>query len=150
MTQAFTQGEPNLVNDPIDTSSDTPLSLSENLSLSSTPSIRQTSTTLFPPNFRTNLDERYKEHLTNNIPLRLDWNTFKSPSPILGQHLDSNRLHNWAFNRLQNRHDIHKDIQEPNIQILTQDILTLIFEITKKLNNLVHHSLPSAPPNFIN
>ena len=79
MTQAFTQGEPNLVKDPIETSSDTSLSLPETLSLPSTPSISQTQTTPFPPNFPTNLDNRYKEHLTNNLPLRLDWNTFVAP-----------------------------------------------------------------------
>ena len=41
MTHAFPQGEPNLVNDPIDVSSDTSLSLPETLSLLSTPSITQ-------------------------------------------------------------------------------------------------------------
>ena len=45
MTQAFTQGEANLVNDPIDVSSDT------SLSLPSTPSLTQISQTPFPPNF---------------------------------------------------------------------------------------------------
>ena len=148
MTQAFTQGEPNLVNDPIDISSDTSLSLPETLSLPSTPSISQTSTTSFPPNFPTNLDDRYKEHFTNKKPLRLDWNTFIAPSPFFGQHLDSNRLHNWALNSLQYRHDNQKDIQEHNIQILTQDNLTLKFEVTVKLNNLVYHPLPLAPPNI--
>ena len=39
ITQAFTQGKPNLVNDPIDVSSDTSLSLPETLSLPSTPSL---------------------------------------------------------------------------------------------------------------
>ena len=34
------------------------------------------------------------------------------------------------------------------MQILTQDNLTLKFEITVKLNNLVHHPLPLAPPNI--
>ena len=73
MTQAFTQGEPNLVNDPIEISSDTSLSLPETLSLPSTPSIiSQTPTTTFPLNFPTNLDDRYTEHLINNIRLRLD------------------------------------------------------------------------------
>ena len=148
MTQAFTRGEPNLVNDPIDISSDRSLSLPETLSLLSTPSISQTSTTSFPPNFPTILDNRYKEHLTNNIPLRLDWNTFVAPPPLFDQYLDSNRLHNWALNRLQYRHDIHEDIQEHNIQILTQDNLTLKFEKTVKLNNLVHHALHLAIPNI--
>ena len=122
MTQAFTQGEPNLVNDPIEISSDTSLSLPETLSLPSTPStINQTPTTTFPLNFPTNFNDRYKEDLTNKIPLQLDWNTFVEPPPLFGQHLDSNRLHNWALNRLQYRHHIHKDIQEHNIQILEQD-----------------------------
>ena len=109
-TQVFTQDEPNLVNDPIDISSDTTLSLPEFLPLPSTTSISQTSTTSFPPNFPTNLDDRYKGYITNNIPLRLDWNTFVAPPPVFGQHLDSNRLHNGALNVLQCRHDNHKDI----------------------------------------
>ena len=37
---------------------------------------------------------------------------------------------------------VHKDIQEHNIQILTQDNLTL------KHDNLVHHPLPVAPPKI--
>ena len=68
MTQAFTQGEPNLVNEPIDISSETSFSLPETLSLPSTPSISQISTTSFPPNFPTNLDDRYKEHLSKITP----------------------------------------------------------------------------------
>ena len=79
MNQAFTQGEPNLVNDPIDNSSDLFLSLPETLSLPSTLSKSQTS--------------------------------------------------------IKKSDDIHKDIQEHNIQILTHDNLTLKFEITVKLNN---------------
>ena len=89
MTQAFTQGEPNLVNDPIEFSSETSLSLPVTLSL---PSISQTPTTSFPPNFPTSLDDRYKKHLTNNILLRLDWNLFVAVPPLFGQYLDSNRL----------------------------------------------------------
>ena len=108
----------------------------------------QLSTTSFPPNFPTNLDDRYEKHLTNKIPLRLDWNTFVASPPLFGQHLDSLRLHNWVLNRLQYRHVIHKDIQEHNIQILTQDNSTLKLEITVKLNNLVHHPLPLAPTNI--
>ena len=148
MTQTFSQGEPNLVNEPIEISSEASLSIPETLSLPSTPSINQISITSLPPNFPTNLDDRYKEHLTINIPLRLDWTTFVAPPPLFGQHLDSNRLHNWELNRLQNRHDIQKDIQEHNIQILTQDNLTRKFEIIVKLNNLVPHPLPLAPPNI--
>ena len=125
MIQAFTQDEPNLVNDPIEISSDTSVSLPESLSLPSTPStIRQTPTTIFPLIFPSNLDDRYKEHLTNIMRLRLDWNTFVAPPPLFGLHLDSNRLHNWALNRLQYRHDNHKTIQTHNIQILTQYNLT--------------------------
>ena len=53
-THSYTQGELNLVNEPIDISSDTTLSsLPETLSLSSTPSLRQISLTfsplIFPP-----------------------------------------------------------------------------------------------------
>ena len=58
MTQVFTRGEQNLVSDPIDISSDTSLSLNENLSLPSTPTLTQISQTPFPPNFHTNLDAR--------------------------------------------------------------------------------------------
>ena len=49
-TQSFTQGEPNLINDPIDISTDTTTSssLPETLSLPSTPSISQISPTPFP------------------------------------------------------------------------------------------------------
>ena len=148
MTQAFTQGNPNLVIDPIDFSSDTCLSLTETLSLPSTPSSTQISQTPFPPNFPTNLDARNREILTNNIPPRLDWNTFVAPSPLFGQHHQNHRLHNWALNRLQYRQDIHKDIQDHNIQILTQDNLTLKFEITVRLNNIIHCNLPLAPPNI--
>ena len=70
ITQAFTQGEPNLVSDPVDTPSDTSLSLPETLSLPSTLStIAQTPTTAFPLNFPTKLDDRYCVVLTTNIPL---------------------------------------------------------------------------------
>ena len=79
MTQVFTQGEPNFVNDPIDVSSDTTLSLPETLSPPSTPSLSQFSPTPFPLYFPTNLDARYRENSFNNIPLRLDWNTFVAP-----------------------------------------------------------------------
>ena len=67
----FTQGKPNLVNDPIDVSSDTSLSLPETLSLPSNPSLTQISQTPFPPKFPTNLAARYREISTNNIHLRL-------------------------------------------------------------------------------
>ena len=76
MTQAFIQGESNLVSNPIDISSDTTLSLPGTLSLPSTPSTKsQTPTTTFPLNLPTNLDDRYREFLTNNMPVQLDWNT---------------------------------------------------------------------------
>ena len=67
---------------------------------------------------------------------------------LFGQHLDSSKLHNWALNRLQLRHDIRRDKQEHNIQILTQDNITFKFEITVELNNLVHYPLPLAPPKI--
>ena len=121
------------------------MSLPETLSLPSTPSITQISQTPFPTNFPTNLDARYRENSTNKIHLRLDWNTFVAPPPFFGQHHESNRLHNWALNRLQYRQDIHKDIQEDNIQKLTQDNLTLKFEITLRLNNIIHYPLSLAP-----
>ena len=102
MSQAFTQAEPNLVNDLVDISSDTSLSLPKTLSLPSTPSISQTSSTSFPPNYPTNLDARYREYSVKNIPLRLDWKTFVAPPPLFGHNHNSNGLHIWALNRLQN------------------------------------------------
>ena len=60
--------------------------------------------------------------------IRLEY--IRSTPPLFGQNHESNKLHNWALNRLQYRQDIDKDIQESNIQILTQDNLTLKFEIT--------------------
>ena len=149
-THSFTQGEPNLVNDPIDISTDTTTSssLPETLSLPSTPSISQISPPPFNLNFPNNLDARYREQSTTNIPLRLDWNTFTAPPPLFGQHQESNRLHNWALNRLQYRQDIHNDIRDHNIQILQQNSLQLKFEITVKLNNITQHPYPLNPPNI--
>ena len=121
MKQVISQSEPNLVNDPVDVSSDTTLSLPETLSLTSTASLTKISQTPFFSNFPTNLDARYRENSTNNIHLRLDCNTFAAPPPLFGQHHESNRLHNWALNRYQDRQEIQKDIQENNIQILTTD-----------------------------
>ena len=69
--------------------------------------------------FSKNLGDRYRELVGSNIPLRLHWNTLVATPPLFGQHLDSNRQNNWALNRLQYRHDIHKDTQEHNMQILT-------------------------------
>ena len=86
-THSYTQGETNIVNEPIDIFSDTTLSsLPETLSLPSTPSISQVSPTIFPLNFPNNLDARYREQSSSNIPLRLDWNTFVAPPPLFGQH----------------------------------------------------------------
>ena len=94
MTQGFTHDEKNLVKDPIQISSNTFLSLPENLSLPSTPSaISQFPTQKFSLKFSTKIDDRYRELLTNNISLRLDWNTFVPALPLFGQHLDSCRLH---------------------------------------------------------
>ena len=75
-TNTYTEGEPNLFNDPIDVSFVTTLStLPETTSLPSTPSLSQISSTSFPVNFPTNLNVRYQEQSSNNTPLRLDWNT---------------------------------------------------------------------------
>ena len=79
MTQAFTQGEPNLVNESLDVSSDTTLSLPETLSLSLTPSLTQISQTPCPSSFPTTLDARYRKNSTSSKQLRLDWNTFVAP-----------------------------------------------------------------------
>ena len=73
---------------------------------------------------------------------------FVAPPPLFGQHHEGNRLHNWALNRLQNRQDIFKDIQEHNIQLLTLDNLTLKFEITVRPNNIIQHPLPLTPPKY--
>ena len=138
-----------MVNNPVDVSFDTTLStLPETLSLPSTPSLSQISPSTFPLNFPTNLDSRYQEQSSHNIPLRLDWNTFVAPPPLSGQYQESSSLHNWALNRLQYRHDIHKDIQEHNMQILQQSSLTLKFELTVRLNNIVQHPFPLDPPNI--
>ena len=73
MTQTFSQGEPNLVNEPIDISSDTSLSLPEILPFSSTPSgTGQTSPTLFATNFSKILDDRFCELQGTSKPLQLD------------------------------------------------------------------------------
>ena len=145
-TNKYPHGESNLVNNPIDVSFYTTLStLPETLSLPSTPSLSQISPSTFPLNFPTNLDSRYQEQSSHNIPLRLHWNRFVAPPPLFSQHQESNRLHNWALNRLQNRHDINKDIQEHNIQILQQSSLTLKFELIVRLNNIVRHPFPLDP-----
>ena len=138
-----------MVNDPIDISSDTTLSsLPETLSLRSTPSLSQISATLFPLNFPNNLDARYREQSSSNIPSRLGWNTFVAPPPLFGQHQESNRLHSWALNRLQYGQDIHEDIREHNIQIPQQNSLQLKLEITIKLKNIVQHPYPLNPRNI--
>ena len=148
-THSYTQGEPNIVNKPIDISTDTtPSSLPEKLSLPSTPSLSQIAPTVFPLSFPNNLDARYREHSSSIIPLRLDWNTFVAPPPLFGQHHESNRLHNRVIKRLQYRQDIHEDIREHNIQILQQKSLQLKFEITIRLNNIVQHPYPLNPPNI--
>ena len=104
--------------------------------------------TLFPLNFPNNLDARYREQSSTNIPLRLDWNTIIAPPPLFGQNQDSNRLHSWALNRLQYRQDIHEDIREHKIQILQQTGLQRKFEITIKLNKIVQHPYQLNPQNI--
>ena len=79
MTQVSPQGVPNLINETADVSSDRSLSLPETLSLPSTPSISQTSIPPLITSFPTNLDESYREHSTNNIPLR-----FVALTPLFG------------------------------------------------------------------
>ena len=120
----------------------------ETLSLPSTPSLSQISPTIFPLNFSPHLHSRYQEQSSNNIPLRLDRNTFVAPPPLFSQRQESSRRHNWALNRLQYRQDIHKDIKEHNIQILQQNSLTLKFEITVRLTNIVQHPFPLTSPNI--
>ena len=103
---------------------------------------------VIPQNFPINPDARYQEQSSTNTPLRLDWNTFVAPPPLFGYHQQNSRLHNWALNRLQYRQDIHKDIQEHNIQILQENSLTLKFGITARFNNIVQHPFPLIPPNI--
>ena len=142
-------GEPKIVNEPTNISSDTTLSyLPEILSHPSTPSISQILPSLFPLNFPTILDARYQKQSSTKTPLRLDWNTFVAPPPLFGQHQKNSRLHNWALNRLRYRQDIHKDVQEHNIQILQRNSLTLKFEMTVTLNKIVQHPFPLSPPNI--
>ena len=52
------------------------------------------------------------------------------------------------MNSLQYRHDINKDIQEHNIQILQQSSLTLKLELTVRLNNIVQNPFSLDPPNI--
>ena len=60
------------------------MSLPQPYHYQSTPSIAgQTPTTTFPLNFATVLNDRNRELLATNIPLRLDWNTFVAPLPYL-------------------------------------------------------------------
>ena len=146
-TQSYPQGEPNLVNEIVNSSDTTLSSLPETLSLPSTPSISQISPSFFPINISQDIDPRYSEQSTN-IPLRLDWNTFVATPPLFGQHNESHGLHSWALNRLQYRQDIHEDIREHNVQILHQNSLHLKFEITVKLNNIIQHPYPLSPPNL--
>ena len=149
MTNKYPHSELKLVKNPVDVSFDTTLStLPEALSLPSTPSLSQISPSTFPRDFPTNLDLRYQEQSSQNIPIQLDWKTFVAPPPLFGQHQESNRLHNWAVNRLQYRHKNHKDIQEHNIQILQQSSLPLKFDLTVRLNNTVQHPFPLQSPNI--
>ena len=118
MTKTFSQGESNLVNDPIDISLDTSLSLPET---PSTPSVtEQIPSTTSPTNIPSQLDDRNRKLQGTNTPLRLVGNSLVAPPPLFGQNLDSNRRENWALIRLKFRHDIHKDIRNHNIHILTQ------------------------------
>ena len=144
LTQAFSRVEPNLVNEQIDFSSGTSLSLPETLSLPSTASITGQTPTFhfkFSHKHRRSISRSSKHKYTSTIRL-------KASLPLFGHHLDSNRLHNWSLNRLQYRQDIHKDMQEHKLQILTQYNPTLQFEITVKLHNSVLHPLPPVPPNI--
>ena len=85
MTQVCSQGEPTLVRELTDISSDISLSLPETPSSPSTPSITsQTPITTLPLNFSTKLDDQYREVLTINIPLHLDWKTFVASANLYG------------------------------------------------------------------
>ena len=72
----------------------------------------------------------------------------RSTPPLFGQDNESNRIYNWALNRLQYRQDIHKVIKEHDIQKLTQDNLLLKIEINVRLNIIIHQPLSLAPPNI--
>ena len=72
MTQNFLHGEPNPVDDPLETSSDTSIPLPETLSLPSTPSVTdQTPSATFPDNFPSHIDEKKLEIQGTNTILRL-------------------------------------------------------------------------------
>ena len=121
MTQAFSQGEHNFVNDQIELSSYTSLKLRESLFLPSTPSVTsQTLSTTFPTNFTGQLEDIYRQLQCTNKPLRLNWNSFVARPQTFGQFLDCSGLRIWALNRLKYRNDVHKDIHEYNFQILSQ------------------------------
>ena len=108
----------------------------------------QTPSTIFPTKFPGRLDDRYRALQSTSTSLRLYWNSFVTTPPFFGPHLDSNRLHNWALNNLKNRHDIHKNIQEDSIQMISKQSLIFKLKLIINLNSLVNHPLPLSPPDI--
>ena len=102
----------------------------------------------FATSFANFLDDRYRKLQGTSTPLRLDWNSFVVPLPRFGWHLDSNRLQNWALNRLHCRHKTRNVIQEHSIQILSHNNLTLKFEITPEIENSKNCTLSLSPQNI--
>ena len=84
----------------------------------------------------------------------------QNPSPRTGPHdllvthydcegNEQKTLHKYALNQVTQCESEPQAIETTNvIQILRRDNLTLEFEITLKLNNIVYHSLSLAPPNI--
>ena len=128
--------------EPIESSLDSTSSLLETVSLQPTASVTGiTPLNTLRTSFPNQLNDQYQEIQNTSKPFSFDWKIFVAPTILLGQHFDGSRLRNWALNRQQYRHDILKDIQEHNIQILSQQSLVPKLERIVKLNNLVHHLL---------
>ena len=125
------------------------MSLPEALSLASTPSVKVlTPSTVFATSFADPLNDRYQELQNKSNTLHSDWNTILAKHALFAQQFDISRLHNWALNRPRYRHDIHEDIQEDNIKILSQQSLILEFETTVNLSSFVHHPLSLSQPEL--
>ena len=94
------------------------------------------------------LVSRNFRNLQNYKPPKLKTKPHAKPHSTYSDATPPKSMNNWALSRLQYRQDIHKDIQEHNIQILQQNSLQLKFEITVRLNNIVQHPFPLSPLNI--
>ena len=68
-----------------------------------------------------NIIQNYPQDQTHMAKIRKEY--FCSTFPLFEQHQESNRLHSWAFNRLQYRQNILEDIRQQNIKKLQQNSL---------------------------